>query len=151
MTTMRLRQPNRSGRSPLLRAPRRRAGAATGLMLLLLATGCGKSQHNRYVPAPSDARAALVAALDGWKSGQPPGRIERPDSAVQAVDSQWRDGAKLQDYEIVGEQPGDGPMEFSVRLSLGGSPEKKEVRYMVIGRDPIWVVRDQDYTQFQNM
>jgi hypothetical protein len=67
---------------------------------------------------------------------------------VHVVDSKWQAGQKLARYEIVKDEPGEnGTTFYSVRLTLQ-SPAKEEVaRYVVVGRDPLWVYREEDFTQ----
>ena len=65
--------------------------------------------------------------------------------SIQAVDSKWRAGQKLSKWEIVGEESNQGPTFFSVRLTLKGVATPQTVRYVVVGRDPLWVYREDDY------
>ena len=48
-------------------------------------------------------------------------------------------------YAILGEVPCDGPRCFAVRLNLEGPTEVQEVRFVLYGIDPLWVVRYEDY------
>ena len=54
-------------------------------------------------------------------------------------------GQKISRYEIVSEEPQDGLTFFSVRLTPKGRGAAKVVRYVVVGRDPLWVYREDDY------
>ena len=62
----------------------------------------------------------------------------------------WKGGQKLREYEIVGEDAppaqNQGPRTFTVKLTLAQGPPV-EVKYMVIGIDPLWVYRDEDYVK----
>ena len=65
---------------------------------------------------------------------------------VEAVDSKWKAGQKLSKFEILGEDAGgQGPTFFSVRLTVKGRAKAEVVRYVVVGRDPLWVYREDDY------
>jgi hypothetical protein len=113
---------------------------------LLLVAGCspgGKVED--FTPPADNARQALVAALDHWKAGNKPGTLPGTAPAVEVLDSKWKAGQKLTAYEILGEDPaGAGPRTFKVRLTPAqGAPV--EVRYMVVGIDPLWVYRDEDF------
>ena len=39
----------------------------------------------------------------------------------------------------------DETRAFAVRLSLENPPEVQVVRYLVVGNDPLWVFRQEDY------
>jgi hypothetical protein len=136
----------------LRRRDRWSAFACLCALLAFAASGCGRS-HESYVPTIDIARASLERALDAWKAGGAPGRIEPAagEAAIQAVDRDWTAGQKLASYEIVQELPREeGPRKFSVRLSLAGG-KSLEVTYYVVGQDPVWVFRDRDYAQTTTM
>jgi hypothetical protein len=120
------------------------------LVLCCLGCGLGKSGYERFVPADDRARAALQAVLDAWKEGQPTSRITTSSLAVEVADSQRRPGQKLTTYEILGEVPGDGPNCFAVRLELDKPRQELKVRYIVIGLDPIWVFRHEDFQMMEH-
>ena len=113
---------------------------------LLLLAGCspgGKVED--FTPPTDNARKALEAALNHWKVGNPPGTVPGTSPTVEVLDSKWKAGQKITDYEILGEDAaGLGPRTFNVRLRPAkGAPQ--EVRYVVVGIDPLWVYRDEDY------
>ena len=131
----------------LSRAPR------PGLFLLLVllpAAGCGRAKPPE-APAAEAARQALTAALDAWKAGKPPGKVEGTSPRVHAVDTDWQRGQALEGYEIVGDEPGAGLRTFTVRLTLGGPTRPQEVRYVVLGLDPVNVLREEDFQRNANM
>lgn len=117
---------------------------------LLLSSGCGPGGKNEdFTPGADKAKKALVAALDHWKSGQPFGPIPNTNPKVEVVDWQWSQGQKLKDYEIVGDAPpaqGTGPRTFTVKLSLT-SGQAIETLYMVLGIDPLWIYRKEDFAK----
>ena len=115
--------------------------------------GCssGSAGVNRYVPSEGKAREALDAALAAWQRGEPPGQLSVGGTTVEVVDSARRGDQKLAKYEIAGDAPSGGPKQFTVRLTMESSTSVQEVIYVVLGRDPIWVYRDQDYAQNQGM
>jgi hypothetical protein len=122
--------------------------AGVGL-LLACSSGCGWDRgYNRYVPPEEAARQALERALTAWQKGRSPGQVDDGPPAVQVVDSRWQAGQKLNRYEIVKEEPGDnGTTFYSVRLTLQCPAQEQVVRYVVVGRDPLWVYREEDFTQ----
>ena len=123
----------------------RRAAALAGALLMLGGLGCQDRSYSKYVPAEEKARQALEAALGAWKSGKKFGPVEGASPAVQVVESRWQSGQKLRSFEVLGEEPGDGPKVFSVRLTLQGQAKQQVVRYVVLGKDPLWVYREDDY------
>jgi hypothetical protein len=113
-------------------------------LAVFCAAGCRGKTYEDYLPPPEQARSAVEAALSSWKSGHKPGRIETGTRPVQAVDSRWSAGRKLQDFRVLGEVQGDGPRCFAAQLTLGGG-QPRTVRYYVIGLDPVWVFWQEDY------
>jgi hypothetical protein len=114
---------------------------------LAVAAGCSKGGgEERYVPAESNAREALTAALTKWKNGEPiSGQVPVGKVKVQVLDQAWTNGVKLQEYDIVGEEPpaGAGPRVFSVRLKTAKG--EQTARYYVFGIDPLWVCDEAGY------
>ena len=114
-------------------------------MLLLTLCGCGGSGTAKYIPATTTARSTLQTALDAWQKGEKPGQIKAGPPAIQVVDSKWTSGQKLAKYEILQEESGEGPRWFSVKLSMSKPAGEQVVKYAVVGNDPLWVYRDEDY------
>jgi hypothetical protein len=112
--------------------------------------GCGNRTPNQ-VPSSGDGRQALEAALTAWQNGHPVGRIDNASPPVQAVDSGWGKGQKLTSYEILDEvSRTDGRRCFKVRLYLQKPSDTQEVHYLVVGKSPLWVFREEDYNSFSN-
>src|SRR5262245_27009366 len=115
--------------------------------LCLIAVGCAEqSDPNRYYPPEDRARQALEAALNGWQQGAPTGLV--PGTAnphVQLADSHRPPTQRLKAYTILGVAPGDGPRVFTVKLTLENSAAEQKMRFVVIGIDPVWVFRHEDY------
>jgi hypothetical protein len=124
--------------------------AAVALALVGLA-GCGqgKKKVEDFTPAADNARKALAAALDHWKAGNAPGPVPGQTPGVEVVDSAWRGGLKLREYEILSEEPpanNQGPRTFTVKLTPAQGPPV-EAKYMVLGIDPLLVYRDKDFAK----
>jgi hypothetical protein len=113
-------------------------------VLFAAALGCSHHTDEEYMPAQEVSRKALEAALTAWQNGQEPGTIDG-ETPVEVADSKWKSGQKLSKFEILSEEPGDGPKVFSVRLTLKQPASQQTVRYVVVGRKPIWVYREEDY------
>ena len=114
-------------------------------LVLLAGAGCGARDYSKYVPPDDKARQALEAALAAWQNGQAPGKVEAGPVPIQVVDSRWRAGQKLRGFEILKEEPGEGPKVYSVRLTLTKPAGVQTVRYLVVGKVPLWVYREDDY------
>jgi len=110
-----------------------------------LAAGCGQPASERFVPAEEAARAAVQAALDDWREGKPPGRIERLKPPAQVIDTHRLAGQRLLSYEILGAVPSVAPRCYAVRLVLEQPKAELRARYVVVGVDPLWVFRHEDY------
>lgn len=113
--------------------------------LLALSAGCSSKSTDKFIPSEPRAREALEAALNAWQDGKKAGTIEGAPMPLGAVDFQWQSGKKLTAFEIVGQEPNDGPPIFSVRLTIKGINQPATVRYYVVGKDPLWVYREEDY------
>jgi hypothetical protein len=116
-------------------------------LLALAAAGCGNGGQGSFAPSEDAARKALDASLAAWQGGMPkPGPIDGATPPVQAVDSRWAKGELLQSYEILQEEPQTGvPRVFSVKLTMKAPAASKTVKYFVVGKEPLWVYREDDY------
>jgi hypothetical protein len=106
--------------------------------------GCKTRTADDYRPPEDVCRQALSAALDGWKRGEPAGRIEGTP-AVQVGDTLRRPGQKLASYEILGETAGDQGRQFAVRVVFTNPAAEEKIGFILIGIDPIWVFRQEEY------
>ena len=121
------------------------------ILPLVLAASGGCYRTPSYVPSASSGRQALEAALTAWQNGHPVGTIETASPPVQAVDSGWGKKQKLASYEILEEvSRSDGRLCFKVRLHLHDPSTTQEVHYLVVGKSPLWVFRDEDYNSYQD-
>ncbi len=121
-----------------------------GLFLLgaALCLGCSREPQNtkgRYIPATELAQQALAEVLADWKEGRAPGSINRLAVGVQVVDKQRKKGQTLDEFEILGETPFEAARCFVVRVKLAQPDVEQKVRFVVIGIDPLWVFRQEDY------
>jgi hypothetical protein len=122
-----------------------------GALSVLLIAGCGWSGQGRYTPTEDEARRSLEAALTAWREGRSSAQIEA-NPPVRVVDSVWLAGQQVDSFQILGESSGDyGTRRFTVRLSLKKPRGDREVQYIVHGRNPVWVYREDDYQRAMNM
>jgi hypothetical protein len=113
-------------------------------MAMWIAGCAGQSQDlGRFVPQPAAARAAVEQALKQWQNKQESNGLS---FAVEVVDTQRKPNQRLEDFEILGEAGSDAGRCFSVRLTLDNPSEQQTVRFTVIGINPIWVFREEDFT-----
>jgi len=122
-------------------------GASLLSCLVMACAGCRGQPEGfaRFVPASGVARKALTAALDAWQNGQSTGKIGNSTPTVIVVDTFRRPNQSLESYEVLGEVLGENHLSISVRLTLANPSEQPIVRFNVIGLDPIWVFREEDY------
>jgi hypothetical protein len=121
-------------------------GLALAAVVAACGIGCGPrgGEAARYVPSAEASREALTEALAAWQDDRTPAKVGG-NAAVQLVDRQRQNGRKLRSFAVLGEVPGEGPRCFAVRLTLEGPDEEKRARFVIIGADPVWVFRHEDY------
>jgi hypothetical protein len=123
----------------------RRLAVLCALPLLLGPFGCGqRAGDEQFIPPNETARQALETVLTNLERGRP-ADAGTTSPVIHLVDSQLKPGQKLARHEIVKEESEDGHTVFSVRLYLKGAKREQVARYVVIGRDPLWVYRDEDF------
>jgi len=109
---------------------------------------CGGPSMN---PSETDARAALEAALSGWRSGKRPADMATAPVPVNVVDGVWANGRELADYEILREEPSESDKRFAVKLAYARPAKEEEVVYIVLGAETRSVFRAEDYDRTMNM
>ena len=113
----------------------------------IVLSGCGTGDRSsQFIPAPTVAEAAVKACMEAWKKGEPAGLVSGSHQpAIHVVDSHRKVGQPLSHYEVLGEVPGNAPRCFAVRAHLARPEKEERLRYIVVGIDPLWVFRQEDY------
>lgn len=99
----------------------------------------------RITPTAPVARSAMEAALAGWMNGNLAQSMTESASRVELVDWERVEGRRLGSFQIVGQMDVDQGRGFVARLGLLDPDESRTARFVVIGEDPIWVFREEDY------
>lgn len=120
---------------------------AAAVLLALLAAGCDRNPRAEdFVPAEDAARAALDAYLRAWAAGDITSTtIPGTQPPVAVADDLRAGGRTLTGYTILGPTPTEAPRCFAVQLKLGNPAADVRERYVVVGLDPVWVWRYDDY------
>jgi hypothetical protein len=108
------------------------------------ACGCADKTPN-YTPSFPVAETALRQALEAWKAGEPAGEIPQTQPVVHVVDVGRKPGQMLEGYRILGETRAASGRTFAVTLNLANPAEEVKTQYIVVGIDPLWVFRQEDY------
>lgn len=125
-------------------------GACLAALATMLLPGCSNPSLAHAVDAPQ-ARDALKTALDGWKKGETPESLANSSPPMIVQDMEWASGAKLIDYELVGDGKAlDANLSIQVKLTVSGGaasktpakPTEKKVWYMVGTSPKVTVFRD---------
>ena len=137
----------------MIHAPWRRPIPLVAAAMIGLLPGCGGSPGAAYRPSGEVARKALDDALATWQKGGKPGQVASTKPTVNVADTQWESGAVLEGYEILGPDEGgsDAQAWFKVVLKLKKPIGEKQARYVVVGKDDLWVYREEDYKKFMDM
>jgi hypothetical protein len=114
---------------------------------VVLCLGCSRpgQRAEDFVPPEDAARSALDAYLRAWSQGNTDATVPGTSPPVQVADELRSKGRTLTGYAILGPAPADAPRCFAVRLTLGNPAEEVRERYVVVGLDPVWVWRYDDY------
>jgi hypothetical protein len=112
------------------------------------ASGCAAATDQTtpaFLPDWGVAEQALASALTAWRDAPSPLPASFDTPSVQFVDKQRRPQERLLAFEILGQSDVENARQFTVRLSLEGEESPQLVKYNVLGRDPVWVFRLEDY------
>lgn len=83
--------------------------------------------------------------LNAWRDGVPAGSVPNTKPEVFVTDAHRRPGQKLEAFEILGPVPGNAPRCFAVKLKLVNPDAEERVRFVIVGIEPLWVFRQEDY------
>jgi hypothetical protein len=112
---------------------------------LLVLGGCGRTAEERPVPSQEVAQRALNIALTAWQKGKaPPGKVQDAAPEIHLVETHYRPGQKLTAFKVLGPTTGEMASCYAVILTLDNPREEVRVRYVVLGDDPLWVMRYED-------
>jgi hypothetical protein len=112
--------------------------------LAACALGCENGTRS-FTPSADSAESAVRSALEAWHAGRPVGEVPKTKPVVQVVDAGRKPGQTLTGYQILGEARGPSGRTFAVTLRLANPDEELKAQYIVIGIDPLWVFRQEDY------
>ena len=116
------------------------------------AVGCGHRTEADYETPDADVQNALSTVLTAWKEGKQPDSIKGGSPTIKVLDTKWKNGDKLKEFEILQEEeaPEGSARVFAVKLT---SPEGEvqTARYVVVGKGDIWVFREEDYRSATGM
>jgi hypothetical protein len=116
------------------------------VLLAVACAGCSRSQRNEdFIPAEAAARAALESYLRAWAAGKTESPVPDTRPPVMVADGLRAKGRPLAEFAVLGPTPADAPRCFAVRLTLDRPRQEVRERYVVVGIDPIWVWRYDDY------
>jgi len=118
-----------------------------GLSGLLYVRGC-RGETKNFVPSSAIAHAAVKKALEAWQGGAMSGEIAGTKPSIVVTDVKRKPSQLLEHFEILGETPGRAGRTFAVQLQLSKPIESLKTEYIVVGIDPLWVFRREDYELF---
>jgi hypothetical protein len=98
-----------------------------------------------FIPSDIVCRRALSSALQAWQAGVPVGPVPQSTPLIHVTDSSRIEQRPLQSWRILGQVPGNAPSCYAVQLTLDHPVEQRRERYVVVGIDPLWVFRHEDY------
>jgi hypothetical protein len=119
-----------------------------GVILLastVLFAGCMR-RDQRFIPPEETAQSTLNKALTAWQNGnRPPSVVQESAPVIRLVDTHQKPGQKLAAFNVLGPTTGDAHRCYAVRLTFDNPREEVRARFVVMGLDPLWVVRYEDY------
>jgi hypothetical protein len=105
-----------------------------------------------YMPGWDEARQALQSALSAWRDA--PRSAPLPPTfaipSVQFIDKRRRSDQRLLSFEILSQTDIENARQFTVRLTVEGEERPQLVKYNIVGRQPVWVFRLEDYEMFSH-
>lgn len=120
-----------------------------GLAAVLAAAGlfgCARNSVERFTPSVDTATQCIEAALGAWRDGRPIDALADSQPAIHVVDTVRSPRQQLQGFEVLSKSRASGSgWIYVVRLTFDQPAAPERVRFVVVGLDPIWVFRKEDY------
>jgi hypothetical protein len=110
--------------------------------------GCergGEPAMPAFVPSWEEARQSLESSLAAWRDAPSPDPSLFAIRGVQFADSTCKPDQRLSSFQILAQTDIENARQFTVRLNLEGEETPILVKYYVVGREPVWVVRLDDF------
>lgn len=114
----------------------------------MLLSGCRGRQAAEELAPPeiAVARQVLQESLQKWQQGQRQSGVTSETRPQIGIVDSTRGDRTLKNFTIVGPLALLGKARpFAVRLELENPAETVTVRYYVLGNDPLWIYRDEDF------
>lgn len=112
--------------------------------------GDGQAPTPAFVPSWGEARQSLESSLSVWRESPSPSPAPFDIPGVQFVDGQRKPGQRLLSFQVLGQTDIENARQFTVRLDLEGEESPQLVKYNIVGRNPVWVFRLDDYEMFSH-
>jgi hypothetical protein len=113
------------------------------------APGCDHSRQEPatpgYMPGWDEARQSLVSALTAWRDALSPSPTSSNTDSVQFIHKRLQPNQRLRAFEILAQSDIENARQFTVRLDLEGEESPQLVKYNIVGRDPVYVFRLEEY------
>jgi hypothetical protein len=116
---------------------------SAGLFIAAALGGCGGGPYESAPVNAKLARETLDQVLTNWKKGESLDTLQNASPKIVVQDLDWSSGAKLIEYEIVGDgKEVDANLIAEVKLKLRdprGKEFERNVKY-VVGTSPVLTV-----------
>lgn len=113
------------------------------LLALSVLGGCRSKLATEHRVESSIARDTLQAVLSSWQEGETPESWQKKSPQVVVQDMDWKNGAKLKSFEILGEGEAiDANLHCQVKLRFlppHNGKSESQVTYLV-GTSPVLTV-----------
>jgi hypothetical protein len=126
--------------------PFARGALLVAAALAACACGCARSNAARFTPSAQTATKCVETVLAAWRDGRPLDALATEKPAIHVVDTHRRPEQRLQTFEVLSKSPASAAgWTYVVRLTFDQPAEAVRARFVVVGVDPIWVFRKEDY------
>jgi hypothetical protein len=118
------------------------AGLAVGVVVCFSWTGCGGPPSAKdMVVDQALAKQSLATALDAWKAGEKPAALKDRTPPIIVGIPAWDAGAKLTDYQIVGQRDQGANLNIEVQTTIeqNGQVSRRTGGY-IVGTEPVITV-----------